>query len=152
MKKETILEVSASEFYQQLLQSAKYDIEQVTNKKITLLDVEKGFSYKKKLRNKIGKEDLAVIRSVSLVKDVCYEIEVKGTQGTNHMRYSIERLGENRIKVAYEEEFLSQSKLKSANHKIMTLFYNYSAKQRMGKLFNQIESYIISNREGNLNS
>lgn len=141
------LYISAEEFFDAIAESVAYDISESTGKKVRPKQIKKGFTYSKKLKTKIGKKGTTKITITQFEAPICYSAEFISSQGTNEMSYHIEPLEDGSIGVHYEENFKGSSKLKELNFKLVSIFYNRSAKKRAKRLLRSIEQFVIEKRK-----
>lgn len=139
--------VSDKDFFNMLEHSLIYDIEKATGKNVDISDIVKGFSYKKNMKNKFGQNSEVKVTICELIPYKQYKASFKNSTGITNIDYRIESIDEKSINVCYCEEFISPSKTKTVNQKIMEiLIFNRKAKKHAVKLLRGIESYIQNNK------
>lgn len=136
-----LLHVSAEDFFKQIAQSVAYDAQEATGKNIRPSQLRKGFSYTKKMKNKVGRKGDVKVTITDYKEPVCYKAKFETANGTNTISYEIEVL-ENGIGVSYQEDFSSDSKATDLNGKIVGALYKKKAKKKAVKLLRAIENYI----------
>lgn len=140
------LYVSADAFFDQLAQSVAYDISNTTGKKVRAKQISKGYSYSKKLKNKMGRKGDVKVTITDFEAPRIYAVEFESVQGTNFMSYQIEDLGDC-IGVTYSEDFTGKTSAKNLNYKLMSFFYNRGSKKKARRLLRAMEKFIIDEAE-----
>jgi len=147
MKVSRIMNASAEEVYGLMLESAKADVEQATGKKINENDIKTGYSYRKNLTNRMGKEGSSIATFTRIIKPRVYEIEFKTARGFNKVIYEIEALENGQVEVTYEEVYDAADKRQDLNYKIVSFFYNRGSKKRMERMLELMEQHVANRRE-----
>jgi hypothetical protein len=142
MKVEVKIKATADELYSLLMNSAKHDIEQATNQNISLEDLISGYTYEKKLTNKLGKQGSAIGTLTKVQKPYTYEAEFKSSRGINKLAYHLEPLDAGYLNVTYSEAYEPINKIADLNFKIMNFFYKKSTRKRMIRLIQMMEAHI----------
>ena len=125
------LNVSASDFFDAIIESVVYDACQATGKNIRKSHLKKGFSYSKKIKNSFGKKENSI-----------YKVKFEGSTGYDIMTYKIESLEDEKITVRYSEDFISEFTVEGKSSKMMEKLNNKRAQRRAKKLLKNIEAYI----------
>ena len=144
-----ILSVDANDFFDAITQSVVYDACQATGKKIRKSHLKKGFSYTKKVKNSLGKKENAHVCILEYDEPVIYKVKFEVSTGNNIMTYKIETQEDERIRVTYSEEFVSDIEMEGRSSKIMNAINEKRAVRRARKLLKNIERYILSDHEKN---
>lgn len=139
------LKVKAEDFFDLIINSLLYDIENTTHQKISKDEIQKGFTYKKYLTNKLGKQGASMITITELEYPHMYCASFKTARGINTISYEIVE-NESCIELIYREDYEALSKIKDINHKIMNFFYNRGNKKKMRDMFLRMEDYILSEK------
>ena len=147
MKVEVAIEATADELYSLLMTSVKHDIEQAINQEISLEELVSGYTYKKKLTNKLGNEANATGILTKIEKPHVYEAEFITGRGINRIAYHLEPLEDGYLNVTYSEAYEPVSKNAEVNFKIVNFFYKRSTKKRMIGLIRMMEAHIKQERE-----
>ena len=142
MEVEVKIKATADELYALLMNSAKHDIERATGRDISLKDLVSGFTYKKKLTNKIGKEAGATGVLTRIEKPHVYEAEFTTSRGVNRVAYHLEPLEDGYLNVTYTEAYEPSSRNMDINFKIVKFFYKNSTRRRMIGLIQAMEAHI----------
>lgn len=139
------LYVSAEAFFTQLAESIAYDVCEATGKKIRPKQLHKGYSYHKKLKNKVGRKGdvKVVITEFSIPTAYCAEFHSYG--GVNKLGYHIEKIDTDYIGVTYTEDFIGNTKMANMNFRIMNAIYKKRAKKKAIRMLRAMETYIKEN-------
>lgn len=141
------LNVGAEEFFSQLMVSVLYDIKRATGKEVAETKVHQGYKYKKQMKNKLGKQGDVEVEITEWKRPFVYSAKFKSVTGTNRIRYEIESLGEEEIRVNYSEGYDGDTKSQDLNYKIIGAFYKRKAKKRTRQMLHAMENYICQNRK-----
>lgn len=147
IKVEEKLYVSAEDFFDKIGESIAYDITSSTGKKVRPKQISKGYSYTKNLKNKVKREGSVKVTITEYEPCTRYAAKFDSSQGVNTISYEIEKLDDAHIGVTYTEDFIGASGAKSINFKIMSMFYNRSAKKKAVKLLRNMESFIQNEKK-----
>lgn len=147
MKVTITVEATAQEFYTLLINSAKHDIESATGREVTLDEIVSGYTYKKKLTNKVGREASATGVLTKIESSHIYEAEFITGRGINRVAYELEALEDGYLNVTYSEVYEPVNKNAHINFKVVSFFYKKSTKKRMIGLIRMMEAHIIQERE-----
>lgn len=147
MQVERELQVSAEEFFNQVLYSVQQDIYTATRKSVDVNAIPAGFTYEKGINNKFGKASKTKIKIVELRVPFVYKAEFTSQYGVNFVAYRVTEIEPKRIKVTYEEGFKGATLGKNVNAKFMQIFYTMNSKKRVNRLLSSIETYIVQNRK-----
>lgn len=142
-----LLRVSAEDFFDQVAQSIAYDITESTGKNVRVSQLHKGYSYTKKLKNKVGRSGEVKVTITDFEVPLIYKAKFETANGTNTISYEIERLEDGMIGVSYAEDYFTDSKLNSLNSKMTTALYKGRAKKKARRLLRAIERYILEDKE-----
>lgn len=135
------LYVKADEFFAQMKESIAYDISNSTGKKVRAKQISKGYTYTKKLKNKMGRKGEVKVTITDFEEPRIYAAKFESIQGTNFLSYEIEDLGDS-IGVTYKEDFKGASTLKNVNYKVMSFFYKRGSKKKAERLLRAMEKFI----------
>lgn len=135
------LYVKAEDFFEQLADSIAYDITNSTGKKVRPKAITKGYSYTKKMKNKMGKNGEVKVTITDFEAPKIYAAKFESVQGINYLSYAIESFPDS-IGVTYSEGFEGKTTSKSLNYKLMSFFYNRKSKKKASKLLRAMEHYI----------
>lgn len=142
-----ILNVSAKDFFDAITESVVYDACQATGKNIRKSQLKKGFSYSKKIKNSFGKKEDSKVVIQEFEAPLIYKVKFEGSTGYDVMTYKIESLEDEKISVAYSEDFISEFKMEGKSSKMMEKLNNKRAQKRAKKLLKSIEAYIQNKQE-----
>lgn len=139
------LYVSAEAFFTQIAESVAYDICEATGKKVRPKQLHKGYTYHKKLKNKVGRKGdvKVVITDFTVPSSYCAEFHSYG--GVNKLGYRIEKIDTDCIGVTYMEDFVGNTKMANMNFKIMNAIYKKRAKKKAIRMLRGMEEYIQEN-------
>lgn len=140
------LYVRADEFFAKMADSVAYDISESTGKKVRAKNINKGYTYTKKLKNKLGRKGDVKVTITDFEAPRIYAAKFESTNGINYLSYEIEDLGDS-IGVTYSESFEGATKMKSLNYKFMSFFYNRGSKKKARRLLRAMEQYINNEKE-----
>lgn len=141
------LNVSSEEFLNFIVMSVLNDARENFDDTLKLEDIVEGFSYTKRLVNKVGQKGNTTVRIKEFKLNKCYEAVFESQQGENILRYEIENLGEQEIDVNYTEAFIAADTIKKWNFELVNFFYKKKARKRAAIMLENIERYIVQSRE-----
>lgn len=141
------LYATKEEFFNFLTLSILQDIKQSTNKDLTKKDIVKDYSYRKKLKNKLGREGDVKVTIEEFRENEKYTARFKSNQGENMISYDLSNIDDKKINVNYVEEYVGADKLKGLNYKVINFFYQKKAEKKARNMIKQIEYYIEKNRK-----
>jgi len=150
MEVEVKIKATADELYSLLMNSAKHDIEQATGQDISFEELATGYTYKKKLTNKLGKEANATGVLTKVEKPHFYEAEFTSGRGVNKVAYHLEPLDDGYLNVTYREAYEPISKNAEINFKIVNFFYKKSTRKRMKNLIRMMEAHIQNKKTASI--
>lgn len=136
------LNVSADAFFDTLAQSVLYDISQTLGQEVSEAQVTAGYSYLKKMKNKVGQQGNIRVTIQHFMRPSQYAATFESAQGKNYISYKIQELDENTSEVYYEEGFEGKNTSGSLNYRLIAGIMNRSAKKRMVRTLHSMESYI----------
>ncbi len=140
------MEVSAKELFDVIVPSVIYDIKQATGKSVNVSALHDNYTYKKKLKSKMGKDASVRVTITRFTYPTIYEAEFDSGAGKNRMRYEVEELDNGNIGLSYMEDFEGQGKMAAMNGWLVGLVYNHKAKKDIKKRLRAMERSIIENR------
>lgn len=140
------LYVRADEFFAKMAESIAYDISESTGKKVRAKNINKGYTYTKKLKNKMGRKGDVKVTITDFEAPRIYAAKFDSVNGVNYLSYEIEDLGDS-IGVTYSESFQGASMMKNLNYKLMSFFYNRGSKKKARRLLRAMEQYILQEKE-----
>lgn len=149
MEVEVKIKATAAEMFDLLMNSAKHDIEQATGEEILLDDLVSGYTYEKKLVNKLGSEGNATGTLAKIEKPHIYEAEFSTIRGVNKLSYELKPLEDGYLNVIYKEHYEPISKNAELNFKFTNFFYKNSVKKRMVRMIYMMEAHIRNSNENN---
>ena len=136
------LNVSASDFFDAIIESVVYDACQATGKNIRKSHLKKGFSYSKKIKNSFGKKENSSVVIQEFKAPSIYKVKFEGSTGYDIMTYKIESVEDEKITVRYSEDFISEFTVEGKSSKMMEKLNNKRAQRRAKKLLKNIEACI----------
>lgn len=140
------LYVKADDLFNQMAESIAYDISNSTGKKVRAKNIKKGYSYTKRMKNKLGKKGDVKVTITDFEAPKKYAAKFESANGTNYLSYEIEDLGDS-IGVTYREDFEGATRMKTWNNKFMSFFYNRGSKKKARRLLRAMEQYIVQQQE-----
>lgn len=139
MKLDVEMNISKMELYNFLLDNLK--------KEMNVKEVKEGMKFNKNLLTKTNQSAKAELEIFKLVEGKEYTIKYNTILGANFVKYFIEELGENKIKLIYEEKYETSSHFNKYNGILMEILFGFSLKRKKKKMLKELENYIIQNRE-----
>ncbi len=136
------LNVSAEDFFNKIVDSVVYDVKHSVGRKVSYETMKDGFSYKKTLSNRFGQKGSVTITVTEIEKPTLYAASFEAKTGTNHVRYEITELSDNKISVHYVETFDSNRLLNRLNYMLMSIIYYFGSKKRIVNMLKGIEVSI----------
>lgn len=136
-----LLYVEAADFFKHIAESVAYDISEATGKNVRVKQIHPGFTYKKTMKNKVGRKGDVEVDITEWNPPRIYKAEFKSYGGVNTLSYEIEELEDGRIGVTYTEDFQGKNRTSNWNFKLMNLFYKGKAKKRAVRLLRAVEKY-----------
>lgn len=140
------MEVTPEELFDVIVPSILYDIKESTGKTVKVNQLHDNYTYKKKLKSKMGKEAGVRVTITRFEYPVVYEAKFESASGDNLMRYEVERLENGNSGLSYVEDFAGSGKMAAMNGWLIGLVYNHKAKKDIAKRLRTMEKSIIDNR------
>lgn len=137
-----VIEGSKEKLFTILMDSLLEDISETQGKQVKLEDIGKGYSYKKQLKTKVGKEGLIRVTITQLEVPSIYEATFESAQGFNTLSYKLEDVDDSHFNLTYTEEFMSEKKSQNLNHGLMSRLYKRSNKKKANLVLNQLEAMM----------
>lgn len=131
--KET-LRVPATFFFNKIADSALYDVQRHTGKRITRKQL-KNFEYIKQF----NKNSRAKIKIDDFLEDEKYAFTTSTNKNTFKVSYAIQPLDEKSCKVIYRETMKSYGFLQKINDNTVGLIWGFLRKRRFRSMLKQIE-------------
>lgn len=141
-----LMNATPDTLFSAITKSLIYDYSSSTGKELSESDIAPGLSYVKNLATKVKTSGDVKVEITRYETNVCYESKVISNQGINVTRYTLVPI-EDKTEFTYEEEFISDSKVKKANFKIMDKIYSKNNKKRMEALLDAIEQSVVEKGE-----
>ena len=129
-------------FFDCLLNALMEDVEQSVHTVLHRSKLKEGFHYQKQLNNKLGKSGNVRVEITTLKEPFAYEATFSSAQGINTLSYCAEILDDHHIRVTYGEDFMSPSKSKTMNYKIMSRLYKRSSIRKANLTLDRLEQYM----------
>lgn len=145
MKYETVLEVTKEELYDVIITSLLEDA-RLSVPTIQQEDLQVGFQYEKVLNGMMKQQALVKVTVKELHKNHLYAVDFESLKGMTSIRYLLEDDSKG-VKVIYEEDFISESKMTQLNYKLVSKFYKKKSYKKLEMMFHQMEKYIQDRRE-----
>nr|WP_294468027.1 DUF3284 domain-containing protein [uncultured Sellimonas sp.] len=141
------LQVTAEEFFSQMMVSVLYDIKSATGKEMKKEQLHKGYHYTKKMKNKVGRAGDVKVTITEYDPPHRYTASFDSASGTNRISYRIEETRDGEIEVCYLEDYEGETRSQNLNYRIIGALYTRSAKKRTKRMFHAMEDYIRKNRD-----
>ncbi len=138
---ETSLDVSPEDFFSVLVQSVAQEIGVATGKDPEHVRVRSGLKFKRELRNYGGNAVEVKAEIVELTPQQAMTIAYRAPDGKTTISYQIEEADQG-SRVRYSESYSNASTFNALNHKILQLFFQFSAKRRVRQRLNEMARYI----------
>ena len=134
MKLKIKLNISASSFYNFLLESLK--------KEQNVKKIEKGMVFKKSLKSKFSQKVESEVKIIELIENKEYSLSYVTSLGENIVKYKIEEIDSENIFVTYMEEYYTTSFWNKYNNIIVEFLMSYFLKKKKRMILKQVEEYI----------
>ncbi len=141
------LYATKEEFFDFLTRSILQDIQQSTKKELVKEQIVNNYSYRKKLKNKLGREGDVNVKILEFKPDENYRAMFKSNNGENIISYHVTPIDEQKINVNYKEEYVEADKIKGLNYKLINIFYKKRSEKNARKMIKKIEYFIEKNRK-----
>ena len=116
------LNISAKDAFDLFSKIIIEDIKSSTGKELNKEEIHSGYSYKKKMKNKLKQSaNVEVLLSIYEPNRV-YETQYISGDGNYTTRYTVEEIDDKSIKVTYFEEYKANATLSRANSKLIDFF------------------------------
>lgn len=135
------LQVRAEEVFEQLLRSILQDIKQSTGQTISKEQIEKGFSYQKNIKNRMGYDTNVKVKIDELIPSKEYRATIEHLKGINTMAYTLTNT-ENGVEIHYKESYQATTTLQNWNYILASIFFARKSKKNMRKQFDYLEEVI----------
>lgn len=146
MELNKILNVSATDVYNAMIQSVIYDISQATGENINKEDLHEGYTYTKEMVTKTANKGNITVTIEELKEPTTYACKFTSRQGDNFLRYEIKDIEDGMCEVMYSESFDGSTKNKTWNYKLVTMFYKRKFNKKANAILDNIERYIINSK------
>jgi len=134
MKVKRKLNISATCFFDRIIESVQYDILDQTGQSVSPSGLA-GFEYKKTF----GNNQRATIKISALEKDKKYQFITDTVRNTFTTSYEIEAIDEGSCQVCYKEAVTSNRMIQNMNDKLVEMILSIFKKKRVNKLLQEIE-------------
>ena len=138
------LNVNAEELFNLLEDSLKVDIKTCTDEDIE--NIEQGFSYTKRVKNKIGSAGDVIVTIEEFCKPTLYKGKIYSNQGFNYVTYNLKEIDSENTEVTYTEDFISDKTMNNMNFKIMSKVMKKQSEKKANRLISAMESYILDQK------
>lgn len=139
------MDIKATDFFNAIVTSLIYDISTATGETIDKDKLCNGYSYMKNMEGKATTKGNIRVTIEELKEPSSYQARFTSAKGDNYLRYEIEKINEEKIKVKYSESFDGNSKANGWNYKLVTKFYKKKFDRRSNAMLDSIEQWVISN-------
>lgn len=142
MKLTMTISTPAAYFFNKVISSSLYDIEENTGQKISMGQM-KDYSFRKKLSS--GYESILTITEVILNQKYAYSM--KTGRNMYHVNYEIKPIDDHSMTLDYSELLVGKNKQIDANNRLTSLLLGWSRKRRFKKMAREIEKSYQSFKE-----
>ncbi|CAM3138246.1 DUF3284 domain-containing protein [Streptobacillus felis] len=139
MRVEQKIKVTPKEFYDFLIENLKKEMK-ITGK------VKEGMKFNVNLKTKTNQIAKSIVEIIYLIPDTRYSLKYISSLGENIVDYQIEKIGEEEIKIIYDEVYYTESRFQRYNQLFMELIYSFFLKRKKKKMLKAVENYLINRR------
>lgn len=141
------LDVTPEELFGVITQSLEYDIKQSTGKSVRADRITPGYSYKKQLQSKMGKEAAVTVTIEEFSPQTGYVARFDSGSGKNWVKYLMEPLDDGQaVGLSYVEEYEGAKTSMNINGAVFNWLLTIPNKRLIKKKFREIEKSIIESR------
>ncbi len=137
------LKVSAGALFDVLLNSVANEVSQATGELTAPDEITEGLQYTKSMQNKLGMAGTTVVTIEELDVPRVYASRIDTDKDSYRVRYAVEPVTDEAIRVTYSEEVTGEGKLRELNWKLMSWLMKKSFQKRMAATLDQMERYIL---------
>lgn len=142
MEAERIINGAREKLFSILTNSLLADIQQAGNEDVSVEDIKEGYSYRKQLTTKLGKEGTIKVIVTKFEAPHVYEATFESAQGFNVLSYTLEEVDDDHFKLIYKEDFMSEKTSRNMNYGLMSKLYKRSSKKKINLVLDQIETLM----------
>ena len=139
------LDVSASDFFELLTQSALADVNQHLP---DTTELHTGLTYSKKILTKLGQQATANVTILAYDPATTYQVAFESVRGTNTLGYTLTPTGEHTCTVTVTEAFKGHNSFADTNHAIMSFFMKKRTHKRLHTLLDAMTKHIKAGAGG----
>lgn len=136
------LNVRAEDLFDVLLRSVANEVSQATGELTGPEDITQGLQFTKSMQNKLGMSGATVVTIEELDAPRVYASRIDTENDSYKVRYAVEPLADDKIRVTYSEEVTGDGKLRELNWKLMSWLMKRSFKKRMSATLDNMERFI----------
>ncbi|MDR1033362.1 MAG: DUF3284 domain-containing protein [Bifidobacteriaceae bacterium] len=126
-------------YWRVLMQGLRNDIDMSNPNHVKFEDIGVGYSYTKKMGNRLGQRGDVLVTITALKENDEYAAEFHSVQGTNTLSYKLDPVDDNSFTVTYTEGFSSEKRFNDWNFKIVSFLYNRGSKKRANSILDRVE-------------
>lgn len=144
MKVTVKYEFSAAQIFQQVENSALYDMSQALGRECKPSSLHPGATYKKELKTQFGKKAGVRVNIIRFKRPYEYEVAFTSSQGVYHINYDFKDLPKG-CELTYEEKFIGNGTFSNLNYKFMASLQKKRNEKRLRQQLLSIEDYLVEN-------
>lgn len=137
-----VLQGTKEECFDIIIEALVHDIHENTDKNVTVDDINPGYSYVKRLANRLGKDGSVRVVIEDLQAPLSYQASFETNQGTNRLSYILSDNDAESFNLIYRESFESPKKINQWNFKLGNFIYKRSSKKRINIMFDQLQRLL----------
>ena len=118
------------------------DIKASTEEETNTISLHAGYTYRKVLKTKMGVSGHVDVEITEFEAPKHYSAAFSSAQGINTITYELTQIDDDSMSVHYVEDFVSLTKSKNLNYKIMSKLYKKSTMKRANMLLDQLENLM----------
>lgn len=138
MKKNIEIAVPVNYCFRRIIESSLYDIQQQTGKKLNPNQL-KGFTFKRKNANGVT----STMTVTAYQSDKLYAYKIQTGRNDYEVKYAVEPLGNETMRLTYEEIIKGRSASVNANNFVSQILVGWIRKRRFKKMKKQMEADYI---------
>lgn len=125
-----------------LVESLLADIKDSTNEEVKIEDVKVGYTYYRQMKSRMGNEGKVKVEISKLDVPSNYEAVFTSSQGVNTLSYLLEDIDQDKFRLTYNEDFVSEKGANNLNFKIMSKLFSRSSSKRIKLTLDKLQSML----------
>jgi hypothetical protein len=126
-------------YWSTLMRGLRNDIEMSNPNHIKFDEIGEGYSYRKKMGNRLGQEGDVTVTITALKENDEYAADFHSVQGTNTLSYKLDPIDADSFTVTYTEDFASEKRFNDWNFRLMSFLYGRGSKKRANQILDRVE-------------